>query len=220
MTDHMKIHKMTDCQPFPFLMVDNFFTEKQLEGIWKELNFYEGKTVLDTANIAKNAGKAMAQVKRIYLERVYRAEGRALSDILTNFDDNLFNQTMVQAYKKTTPSWLHFWSSNLDHTQLGYMENSDFYTGHFDVSYHTCLVWLFKQPKKFEGGDLIFTQPKIKVDCTYNRMVLFPSYYMHAVSELKMQDRHLNQGNGRWVLTKFIERVNMPNEMGDVSVRG
>ena len=71
----MKIHKMTDCQPFPFLMVDNFFTEKQLEGIWKELNFYEGKTVLDTANIAKNAGKAMAQVKRIYLERVYRAEG-------------------------------------------------------------------------------------------------------------------------------------------------
>ena len=43
---------------------------------------------------------------------------------------------------------------------------------------------------------------------------------MHAVSELKMQDKHLNQGNGRWVLTKFIERVNMPNDVGDVSVRG
>ena len=69
MMDHMKIHKITDCQPFPFLMVDNFFTEKQLEGIWKELNFYEGKTVLDTVNIAKNAGKDMAQVKRIYLEK-------------------------------------------------------------------------------------------------------------------------------------------------------
>ena len=86
----MKIYKMTDCQPFPFLMVDNFFTEKQLEGIWKELNFYEGKTVLDTTNIAKNAGQAMAQVKRIYLERVYRAEGRALSDILNSLNENLF----------------------------------------------------------------------------------------------------------------------------------
>ena len=214
----MNIHIKTDCQPFPFLVVDDFFTKEQLVGIWKELNFYEGKTVTDEHNVARDKGKKMAQVKRLYLDNIYKPQGRHLSSILSSMDLNLWNQTMVQAYKKTTPSWLHFWSSNLDHTQLGYMENSDFYTAHFDVSFHTCLIWLFKEPKKFEGGDLIFTQPKVKVDCTYNRMVLFPSYYMHAVSELKMAKEDMNKGNGRWVLTKFVERYQAPNEHGDVSI--
>ena len=49
-------------------------------------------------------------------------------------------------------------------------------------------------------------------------MVLFPSYYMHAVSELKMAKEDMNKGNGRWVLTKFVERYQAPNEHGDVSI--
>jgi len=56
----------------------------------------------------------------------------------------------------------------------------------------------------YEGGDLIFTQSKIKVDCFYNRTVIFPSWYYHAVSEINMKEEDKDKGLGRWAITHFI----------------
>lgn len=199
----MKIYNITDNQIFPFLMIDDFFDEEVLKSIWNELNFYEGKTYLETEIIAQIKGKPMGTVKRLYLDKIYAGDQRHISDILSNYQKRLWSAEIVQAYKKTVPSWVTFWSSNKDTTQLGYMENSDYYTAHFDVTQHTALVWLYKEPRKFKGGDLIFTQSKINVECRNNRMVLFPSYYFHAVSKLEMNKEDMGKGYGRWVLTNF-----------------
>ena len=44
----------------------------------------------------------------------------------------------------------------------------------------------------------------MKTECMYNRTVLFPSWYYHAVSEIKMKEEDLNKGLGRWAITHFI----------------
>ena len=71
---------------------------------------------------------------------------------------------------------------------------------------HTALIWFYKEPKRFTGGVLTFTQSKKTVECKHNRMVLFPSYYLHAVDEVTMEYKYRGKGLGRYCLTHFYNK--------------
>ena len=71
---------------------------------------------------------------------------------------------------------------------------------------HTALVWFYKEPKRFTGGDLTFTQSQQTVECKHNRMILFPSYYLHAVDEVSMEYKYRGKGLGRYCLTHFYNK--------------
>ena len=187
---------------FPFLVIDNFYSKENLNLIWKELDFLIDKVRPEDKVVAKKDGKSLASVKRVYLDTLYN--DRKTSNILEFFPSKLYSDEIIDTYVDLVPSGINFATSNYDSTQLSYYENKDGYKPHTDVFQHTALTWLFKEPKKFEGGDLVFTQSNIKIDCMYNRTVLFPSWYYHGVTQIKMNDEDLNKGFGRWAITHFI----------------
>ena len=189
-------------EKFPFLVIDNFYSKENLNLIWKELDFLIDKVRPEDKVVAKKDGKSLASVKRVYLDTLYN--DRKTSNILEFFPSKLYSDEIIDTYVDLVPSGINFATSNYDSTQLSYYENKDGYKPHTDVFQHTALTWLFKEPKKFEGGDLVFTQSNIKIDCMYNRTVLFPSWYYHGVTQIKMNDEDLNKGFGRWAITHFI----------------
>lgn len=68
---------------------------------------------------------------------------------------------------------------------------------------HTAIIWFFKEPKRFEGGNLRLTELNETIECMHNRLIIFPSYYSHEVDELKLDEKYRNKGLGRFSITHF-----------------
>ena len=105
------------------------------------------------------------------------------------------------------PSW---WFKNLhlpDSTVLfSYYENGDYYKAHADEFFATMLVWFYKEPKRFEGGDLEFPDYETadgipKVEVRNNRILIFPSMIRHAVTPISMKEEDTNKKLGRFCMT-------------------
>ena len=77
-----------------------------------------------------------------------------------------------------------FPETNRDTSFISYYEDADNFKPHFDVFQFTALIWLYKEPRDFEGGDLILHDfENKKIELKNNRLVFFPSYYLHSVLE-------------------------------------
>ena len=102
---------------------------------------------------------------------------------------------LYRAFKNTT----------IDASMIAYYENSDYYQPHTDSAKYSILIWINKEPKKFTGGDLILPDFKQKIECKNNRLVLFPGYLYHQVTEIKMKGKH-KIGDGRWCIVHFFDK--------------
>ena len=89
-------------------------------------------------------------------------------------------------------------------TMISYYDNSQEYKPHFDTVQFTSIIWFYKEPKKFVGGDFIFTQPNQTIECKHNRMIFFPSYYMHSVTPVSIAPENRDKGLGRFAITNFF----------------
>ena len=205
----MKITLCTEDKVFPYLMIDNFYSKDEEKLIWEELTFHkknfkvDHKVCIEGGARDKN-NKPLANATRLYLDDIYR-NNRQDSNILSLYK-KIVSQEVKEAYRHTTPSWRLFEITNQDNSQVSYYENDKDYKEHFDTFMHSCLIWFYKKPKKFTGGDLIFTESKQTVECKHNRMILFPSYYLHAVNKISMEYKYMNKGLGRFCLTHFYTK--------------
>ena len=87
---------------------------------------------------------------------------------------------------------------------LFYYEDSDYYAPHRDDSVITILNWDYKEPKSFEGGDIVFPfYDNYKINIDRRTTLLFPSAISHEVEAVKMEQEDLGQQKGRYVLTTF-----------------
>ena len=59
-----------------------------------------------------------------------------------------------------------------------------------------------RHTKKTVGGEFVLPQAGVTIPMKNNRMILFPSYYTHAVNPVKF-DGEKNQGLGRHTITHF-----------------
>ena len=207
----MNFISCTENKVFPYLIVDNFYNEKEQMLIWDELDYHilnnsfeydkgdkdDGRKGVATAD----DGKPLANLTRIYLDDIY-FDRRQSSNIL-NFYLKIVSKKVVRKYSQTTPSWVTFKNSNNDCSQVSYFENKSDYKNHTDDFMHTCLIWFYREPKRFTGGDLQFPQSNKVVECKHNRMILFPSYYEHEVSEVVMKEEDVGMGLGRFTLSHF-----------------
>ena len=198
----MKVEYITD--PFPYTLIDDFYDQKELDGIWQELDFYCYPEKLYPSDKTMPAldqyGNVMKKNHGLSLDAVYRDQ-RILSNILS------INRKILQSDTiKNHPSW--FYQNlyiDLDYTLLSYYENGDYYKPHQDAGTLTILTWFYKgEEKKFSGGDFHFTDFNIDIEVKNNRMVIFPSMIWHAVDKIKMKEEDLGQGLGRWCLTQFL----------------
>lgn len=191
-----------DDKVFPFLVIDDFYNEEEQELIWSELEVHRDKLIRGHGGIAKDeTGFDLASLKRFSLDRLY--EGRRQDSKIFSVYNKVYSEDVKQAYRETTPSSKTFETTNNDATILNYYENGDEYKEHSDVFMHSCLIFFYKQPKKFTGGDLVFTDSGTTVECLHNRMLLFPSYYLHRVTEIEMKEEDRNKGLGRYSFAHF-----------------
>jgi hypothetical protein len=184
-----------------FLVVDDFYTEDEQIDIWKELDFltYDRKLMppkeTGTAHDL-DSGKPLKQNSAIFLDGIYAR--RELSNILT-INRKLFSPQIVDEFVGMDNCFRYIDLTNYDSTLISYYEEKDYYKAHTDASILTYLYWCNKEPKKFEGGDLIL--PELDEGITYknNRLVIFPSWRLHEVTPIKMTEEvEPNSGYGRY----------------------
>lgn len=209
----MEISSFKENPSFPFLLIDNFYDKKEEELIWKELDFYSINKFMSSdedktgARGVDKTGKGKVSSYRIYLDLVYKMEARHISNILTVYK-KIISKDVKEAYKKTTPAWVLLDSSSNDFSMIQYYDEGDYYKSHTDAYGCTVIIWFYREPKRFKGGDFILDDPNEKIECKHNRLIMFPSFYMHSVTPVIMEKEHRGKGLGRYSLTHFYFRNN------------
>lgn len=203
----MRIKPVIDNEVFPYLIVDDLYNLDEQELIWNELDKHQDDLEVDikAEDLLKNRKENVGNPTRLYMDELYK-DKRNESAILSMYTDKVFSDEIIQAYSETTPAWVTYPTTNHDWTQISYHEKNDTYRKHFDSVMHTCVVWFYREPKRFIGGDLRFPQSNKVVEFKHNRMVLFPGYYLHEVDEVKMEKKDMKKGLGRYCITHFFSK--------------
>ena len=208
----MKLQPCTENPAYPYILIDEFYDKKEEELIWQELEFYSGKYVNADQDTSGNRPKALDRVSeagklrnssnRIYLDQVYTQGSRHFSNIL-NVYGKITSEDVMKVVRDNMPTAPILEHSNYDLSQISYYDSGDFYGNHADIYGYTVLVWFFKEPKRFNGGDFMLLGPNKLIECKHNRLVMIPSYYMHSVTPITMEEKYRNKGLGRYTLTHF-----------------
>ena len=191
----------------PHIIIDNWFTEKELKCVWHELEYYNIRRNVIKANKAEDTaqdhkGRAKSNAFRIYIDQYYTRTGRDISPInycMYKQRSKQFKEIVINAMPLHAESFCH---TNSDSTMISYYDTGKYYKPHIDSTHFTCLIWLFKEPKQFKGGDLKLIPAKETIECVSNRMIFFPSYLKHQVNKLSSNNK-IPFGQGRYCITHF-----------------
>ena len=195
------------CEPFPYMVINNFYNQEELELIWEELKYYTKPNKLLTA---ENYGGVVGftNAKAICLDDVYVDIGdktfRNLSNILT-VNRKLFYSGVLDKYAEVHGCTSIANQSNHDITKVRYYHNDEYYDPHTDKSVQFLgFSYFYKEPKKFEGGDLEFPQHDLVLPCVNNSMIVFPGWVEHGVKKVKISNSDYFDGWGRYAITSFF----------------
>jgi len=194
---------------YPVMIFDNFYNDSQVEDIWYELEGYNRTTnrqlwtsdLKDTNRAKDIKGKSLATNERIYLDRLF--QNRNTSMILYHYK-KIMSPAVLQAYKSMSAPTRDVENVNRDYSMISYYTGGDKYDFHKDNANHTALWWTYKEPKEFTGGDLVFKDGDFTIDCKHNRLVMFPSFYLHASTPIKMEYDNDEERLGKYTLSHFF----------------
>jgi Rps23 Pro-64 3,4-dihydroxylase Tpa1-like proline 4-hydroxylase len=189
-------------EPFPHMIINNLYNKKELELIWEELNFFTkpGK-LLEPKHYGGVVDRTNACA--VILDEVF-ANYRQMSNILT-VCRKLFDSTILQKFGEVHDCCYIAQHCNYDITKLRYYHNNDYYEPHMDRSFQFLgFSYFYKEPKKFEGGKLLFPKYDYTVPCDNNSIIIMPGWVEHAVSKVSIEDSEYFDGWGRYAITHFF----------------
>ncbi len=201
------IVKKFDKNPtYPFIVVDNWYNPDEEKAVWAELELFKNMPDIqraeDTIVAREKDGTAKGHSYRWYTNNFYHDDNydrMPIERMLYKVRDQKFRDLI----EFCAPYYRSFTVSNKNTNLISYYESNDYYDAHFDSFAWTHLVWFYKEPKAFEGGDFVLDEPGVEVKCKHNRAILFPCPYLHRVTPIKMKDETLPFGHGRWTITHF-----------------
>ena len=206
---YWKINIIKNNPYFPVLLIDNYYSDKEENLIWKELDFYQSnhqntftRTEKDEKVAKTNNGVLKGIAYRIPISSMFHPDYIKCSNIFNSIQKQK-TKHFKNLIKKAFFNHNVFFNTNCDSTLITYYEDGDNYDTHNDASAFTSITWFYKQPKKFNGGDLFFEESNTEIECLHNRMIIFPGYYLHKVSSVKMNEKVKDFGYGRYSLTHF-----------------
>ena len=188
--------------PFPHLVIKNFYNEEELKLIWEELNFY---TKPDKLLEAKDFGGIVDATNShaIVLDDIYDSN-RKLSNILT-VTRKIFNSGILDVFSDIHDCCCIAKKANWDCTKVRYYHNGEYYEPHTDKSMQfLAFYYIHKEPKKFTGGEVYFPKYNYEYGCDANSIIIFPGWVQHAVREVKIEDSEYYDGWGRYAITSFF----------------
>lgn len=192
--------------PFPHAILDNFYEPNELSAVWRELDFLThpdkmlpadktGSALYDDGTLSKkNFG--------LYLDDIYAGD-RNISSIL-KISRKIFEPDLLKFLQKQHWIFKYVARSTKDSMLLSYYEDKNTYDAHIDMCTMTSLTHIFKQPKKFDGGDLVFPEFDYTLPVKNNRCILFPSKIEHAVTPVVLPEEEKMTGNGRYCISHFF----------------
>ena len=190
-------------EPFPLMVIENFYNESELDLIWEELKFLTKPNKLmdarDYGGVIENTN-----AKALILDDVYEGH-RSISNILT-VNRKLFDSGVLNNFSEIHPCCrIGHQKSNWDCTKVRYYHDGEYYDPHTDRDFQfLAFSYFYKEPKKFSGGDLIFPEYDFKVPCNNNSMVIFPGWVEHGVRKVSIKGSDYFEGNGRYAITSFF----------------
>ena len=182
--------------PVPFCIVHNYYTPEELELIWRELDFLQGKFLEpeQTGTAMGANGKPRKQNKGLFIDDVYTK--REYSNILT-VNRKLGTPDITKGIQ-SSGHWFYRYlnpSPQLsDRTLVSYYSDGDHYKPHTDAATFTAISYHWREPKQFSGGDLFFGNFQVPIE--NNCLLVFPSCTEHEVKPVT--------GSGRYALTQFV----------------
>ena len=195
----MEILNLTN--PFPHTIVYDFYNGDEQKLIWEELLFLNKPGKMHSPEMTGDPA-ASKNKKAIFLDRLYT--DRNCSNIL-NVNRKIF--TLIDHIEDMNISnYLKY--SDFDETMVSYYEDGAYYDSHYDQFVISAITTFWEEPKKFSGGDLVFTDfdylPKMK----NNTIIIFPSYVFHKVTPISL--RYNDGKSGRYTINQFYS-IRQPN---------
>ena len=223
----MKVKILTE--PFPHVIVEEVYEDHELELIWEELNFFTkpGKLMLpkdygaaekkptpgqpqnfNPALQSNRGGVPLTSALAIPLTPTFTGKARNLSGILT-IETILLNRLKpyLREWKQSHYSVRSIPAPTDTFTKLRYYHNNEGYETHTDAPFaYILFTYLYKEPKKFTGGELFFEHfDNYEFPCNNNTMIIIPPYAAHGVRTVKIDSDDYYSGNGRYAVTTFID---------------
>ena len=189
--------------PFPHMIVENFYNDDELKLIWEELDFYtkDGK-LFDAHEFGGVVDKTNSRA--IWLDKVFIKKYRSLSNIL-KVNRKIFDSAVLDAFSSVHDCCSIAKFCNHDTTKVRYYHDGDYYEPHTDKTVQFLgFSYFYREPKKFEGGELIFPKYNYTFDCPNNSLIMMPGWVEHGVTEVKIDDSDYFDGYGRYAITSFF----------------
>ena len=195
--------------PFPHIIVTDYFTNTELSDIWKEIEFLTNDRKLlppeqTGSGFIKETGELLKKNFGIFLDTAYTH--RSMSNILHHTRKS-FNQEMMKFAMDNNEIFAYLETCNKDTVLLSYYEEGGFYRSHKDKCALTILTHLYREPKVFTGGNLLFEKHDYKIDIENNKTIIIPSYIPHTVTEIEMKTGSSLSGLGRYCISHFISHL-------------
>ncbi|NDB30204.1 2OG-Fe(II) oxygenase [archaeon] len=183
--------------PTPHILLYDVFDEETLPLIWKELDFIH-PILVDGSNTApaETDGHILKNNKGKFIYDVYANIN--YSTICKQVRNIAFNSNMQDFWKD---NWIKemYNTTNWDSTLISYYDNGSYYAPHVDTAVFTMLLWLWKEPKSFSGGDFSFTRTYHNIECQNNSGIIFLSSEKHGVSKVNLK----TPDYGRYCISVF-----------------
>lgn len=191
----------------PFVQIDNTYTQDELDGILLELEFLRvsggflnPEQTESASRIDSNGNKVLLKNNTgVFLDDVYRDRN---TSILLKHNRKLFSTELNLS--ELPPVFKQFNRVNWDSTLISYYTNQDYYKAHMDNALFTMVTYLYKQPKKFLGGELLLPETGHVLEPVFNRTYIFPSYMTHEVTAVQMNKEDADCGYGRYCVSNFL----------------
>ena len=190
-------------EPFPHIIFHNFYNKEELELIWEELDFYTkpGKLV-ETKDYGGVVGYTNA--KALWLDKLYGTKYRNVSNILY-VNRKVFEKEILEAFANIHDCCSIAATCNHDSTKVRYYHDGDKYDPHVDCTIQFLgFSYFYREPKRFEGGELFFPDYDYTYSCDNNSLIMMPGWVRHGVTEIKIKDSDYFQGFGRYAITSFF----------------
>jgi Rps23 Pro-64 3,4-dihydroxylase Tpa1-like proline 4-hydroxylase len=194
---------------FPIFIKDNYFTEHEEKIIWNGFKSMHKSNLFLSPNESISASKDGVSIKKnssffvglkdindFYIKRFYNTVLKVFSETIYEYSNiNIHTNSILKTTNNTV--------------LVSYYDNGDFYPTHRDVSLFTILMWFYREPKAFLGGDLFLDDINEKIEVKNNRIFIMPSHALHSVSEVVMDTKNQNNNNnnmGRYSVTIFLSK--------------